>query len=55
MKIKWLVADVTGVGCPDIAERTTLGVILAEYCFGKFRPVHVVCSAQQAVQIEHNR
>ena len=34
MKIEWVVTDVTAVGSPDIAERATLGVILARYLFG---------------------
>ena len=38
MNIKWLVADVTAVGSPDIAEHAILVVILAERCFGQFRP-----------------
>ena len=38
MKMKWFVANVTAVGAPDIAERAILGVILAECCFGRFRP-----------------
>ena len=32
MKIKWFVVNVTAVGCPDKAEHTILGVVLAG-CF----------------------
>ena len=46
MKTKWLVADVIDVRCPDIAEHTIFGAIFDGYCFGQFRSVHVVCSAQ---------
>ena len=34
MKMEWLVADVTAVGSPEIAERAILEVILAGRCFG---------------------
>ena len=30
MKVKWLVANVTAIGSPDIAEHSILGAILAE-------------------------
>ena len=38
MKLELLVADVTAVGSPDIAERDILEVLLAGRCFGQFRP-----------------
>ena len=38
MKIESLVANVPAVGSPGRRERTILGVILAGYCFGQFRP-----------------
>ena len=38
MKIEWLVANVTAVRSPDIAERAILEVILVRRCFGQFRP-----------------
>ena len=37
MKIEWLVADVTVVGCSDRAKRALLGVILAGCVFGQSR------------------
>ena len=37
MKIEWLVADVTAVGCLDRAERAILGVIVAGRVIGQFR------------------
>ena len=37
MKIEWLIANVTAVGSPDIAEGAILGVILSGRCFGQFR------------------
>ena len=37
-EIELLVADVTAVGSPDIAECAILEVILDERCFGQFRP-----------------
>ena len=39
MKIKWLVADVTAVRSPDIAERAIFGQILAGALFW---PVHAI-------------
>ena len=45
MKLKWLVADITAVGSPYIAERAISAVILVGRCFGQFRP----CLSIQAV------
>ena len=42
MKIKWLIADVTAVGSPDIAERAILGQILAGALFWPIQAVFVV-------------
>ena len=41
MKIKWLVADVTAVGSPDIEERAIWGRILAERGFWPIQAVFV--------------
>ena len=38
MKVNWLVANITAVGFPNIAERAILGTFLAGRCFGQFRP-----------------
>ena len=39
MKIEWLVANVTAVGCPDRAEPAILGVnYFGLTFFGQFRP-----------------
>ena len=37
MKIEWLVADATAVGCHDRAKRAILGVIVAGRVFGQSR------------------
>ena len=38
MKLKSLVANITAVGSPYIAERASFGVILVARCFDQFRP-----------------
>ena len=35
MKIEWLVADATAVGCLDRAKRAILGMIVAGLAFGR--------------------
>ena len=37
VRMEWLVADVTAVGCLDRAERAILEVIVAGCVFGQFR------------------
>ena len=37
MKIEWLVAVVTAVGCLDRAERAIVGRVLTERVFGIFK------------------
>ena len=39
MNIKWLVADVTAVEAPDIAEHAILGMI---FCWALFWPIQAV-------------